>query len=61
MNTHTQTQELIKPILDCFGGADGGVSFVKLKVYLERNVNKDFYQKDILLVKEFAEFISEFQ
>ncbi len=54
--------EIIDPILDCFSGADGGMSFVKLKFFLEQMEQKsekgDIAAKEILLIaKRFVKII----
>jgi len=54
--------EILDPILDCFGGTDGGGSFVKLKFFLEQIEQKskkgDIAAKEILLIaKRFVKII----
>ncbi len=57
--------EIIDPILDCFSGADGGMSFVKLKFFLEqmeqmeqKSEKGDIAAKEILLIaKRFVKII----
>jgi len=60
--TEKQIQELLEPTLECFSGADGGVSFIKLKVLLNEMQKKsnegDTKATEILLVaKRFSKLI----
>lgn len=60
-----QTAELnddFQTILDTFSGADGGISFVKLRVLLEeierKSISGDVYAEEILkVVKRFRRLI----
>jgi len=54
--------EILDPILDCFGGADGGVSFLNVKNFLremmQRSENGDASASEVVLVaKRFVKFI----
>ena len=33
-------KEILDPLLECFGGSDGGVSFINLRFFLKQMVEK---------------------
>ena len=58
----TKVKEYIDNFLDCFGGADGGVSFVRFKINLseiekQANNGNDDAEKIIEVVARFSRLI----
>ena len=59
MSGNTNVDKEITNILDCFGGVDGGASFIKLKALLERFKEDDSESaREVeLVVKRFSRLI----
>jgi hypothetical protein len=56
---HDKTKELLDPILDLFGGADGGVASSKLRHqllphFIEQNMSSGSHEAFITMVTQFS-------
>lgn len=70
MNNLENYKENISTILDCMGGADGGASFARMKVFLEgtaeslddgTNVQPESSKELLLIVERMAKLIKHFE
>ena len=62
MDDFNKVMELLNPILDCFAGADGGVTYVKLRGMLvglqeQASEGDDYAMQIMAIVTQFSKLV----